>query len=133
MSFTDQDEIRRFIGGIFENAFQDDEIGPELTKTGQVLRFRFTEPDAVLIVDMVDQQVRQDEENCTPTATMSMKAETGNAYWQGKVNLPFAMARGKISVEGNVAGLLKVAPLGKKLFPVYIDSLKKAGREDLLV
>lgn len=133
MSFSDQDEARRYIGGIFEAAFQDDEIAPELVKTGQVLRFRFTEPDAVIIVDMVGQRVHQDEANCTPTATMAMRGETANAYWQGKVNLPFAMARGKIAVEGNVAGLLKVAPLGKKLFPVYIDSLKNAGREDLLV
>lgn len=133
MSFSNPDEVCHYIGGIFEAAFQDDEIGPELAKTGQVLRFRFTEPDAVLIVDMVGQQVHQGEDNSSPTATMSMRAETGNAYWQGKVNLPFAMARGKISVEGNVAGLLKVAPMGKKLFPVYIESLKNAGREDLLV
>jgi hypothetical protein len=43
------------------------------------------------------------------------------------------MARGKIKVDGNVANLLKLAPLGKKLYPVYIGALRNDGRTDLLV
>ena len=63
---------------------------------------------------------------------MKMSADTGNAYWQGKVNLPLAMAKKKIKVDGNVASLLKLAPLGKKLYPPYIERLKADGRDDLL-
>lgn len=134
MSFANEDEVRRYIGGIFETAFKDPEIGPKLVDTGIVLKFAFTEPDAVLIVDMPNQQVYQgDVAGLDRSATMSMKCEVGNAYWQGKVNLPFAMARGKISVDGNVASLLKLAPLGKKLYPTYIEALKNDGRDDLLV
>jgi hypothetical protein len=64
---------------------------------------------------------------------MSMTADTGNGYWQGKVNLPLAMAKKKIKVDGNVASLLKLAPLGKKLYPGYVQRLKDDGRDDLLV
>lgn len=134
MSFTDEDEVFHYIGGIFESAFKDEEIGPKLVDTGLVLRFKFTEPESTLVIDMPHQQVlKGDGAGPGPSATMSMKGETANAYWQGKVNLPFAMARGKISVEGNVASLLKLAPLGKKLYPVYVDRLKSDGRTDLLV
>ena len=63
---------------------------------------------------------------------MTMTADTGNAYWQGKVNLPLAMAKSKIKVQGNVAALLKLAPLGKKLYPRYIATLQADGRDDLL-
>ena len=134
MSFSNEDEVYRYIGGIFETAFKDEEIGPQLADTGLVLKFDFTEPNSVLFIDMANQQVHQGAAaGLEPSATMSMKGETANAYWQGKVNLPFAMARGKISVEGNVASLLKLAPLGKKLYPVYINNLKNDGREDLLV
>lgn len=134
MSFTNQYEVRRYIGGIFETAFEDAEIGPKLVETGLVLQFQFTEPDAVLTIDMPSQKVLEgDQPGVDPTAVMSMKGEVANAYWQGKVNLPFAMARGKIAVQGNVAALLKLAPLGKKLYPVYIDSLTSDGRRDLLV
>lgn len=134
MSFNNEDEVRRYIGGIFETAFQDAEIGPKLVDTGLILKFRFTEPDSALTIDMAGRQVHKGDVSELPaTAVMSMKGETANAYWQGKVNLPFAMARGKIAVEGNVAALLKLAPLGKKLYPVYIDNLKNDGRNDLLV
>jgi putative sterol carrier protein len=64
---------------------------------------------------------------------MTMTADLGNAYWQGKVNLPMAMAKRKVKVDGNVASLLKLAPLGKKLYAGYIQRLKDDGRDDLIV
>ncbi|SNR82903.1 SCP-2 sterol transfer family protein [Haloechinothrix alba] len=134
MSFKDEDEVARYIGGIFQEAFKDEELGPTLADTGLVVSFRYTEPDAVLTVDMGNHQVYQGErDDVDPSATMYMKAETANAYWQGAVNLPFAIARGKVTVEGNVASLLKLAPLGSKLFSVYTGMLERDGRQDLLV
>ena len=53
---------------------------------------------------MANQVVREGHDGGSAAmATMSMTADTGNAYWQGKVNLPLAMAKKKIRVEGNVA------------------------------
>ncbi|WP_040863561.1 SCP2 sterol-binding domain-containing protein [Nocardia niigatensis] len=133
MAFQNSAEVERFIGGVFSAAFADPEIGPKLRNTGLVLRFAFTEPDADLVVDMVGQTVGGGEGQPAPHATMRMTADTGSAFWQGKVNLPLAMARRSIVVEGNIASLLKLAPLSKRMFPVYIASLKEAGRNDLLV
>jgi putative sterol carrier protein len=133
MPFTDQAEARKYIGGIFEVAFADEEIGPKLKETGIVLRFIFSEPDAVVIIDTTTATITDGTGPAEPTATMLMTADIGNAYWQGKVNLPLAMAKSKIKVEGNVAALLKLAPLGKKLYPAYIETLKADGRADLLV
>jgi hypothetical protein len=133
MGFKNSAEVAAYIGGIFEAAFDDPEIGPKLVDTGLVIAFDFTDPEAVVVIDMANKAVREGVAGGTaPTATMSMTAETGNAYWQGKVNLPLAMAKKKIKVEGNVASLLKLAPLGKKLYPVYIDRLKADGRDDLI-
>ena len=98
MRFNDAADVHKYIGGIFREAFEDDDGTGE---TG-------------------------------PTAVMSTSADTGNAYWQGKVNLPIAMAMGTIKVEGNFASLLKLAPLGKKLYPRYVGTLKRDGRDDLL-
>jgi putative sterol carrier protein len=133
MSFNDAADVHKYIGGIFREAFEDDEIGPKLRATGIVLQFRFSEPDAVVVVDTVSATVTDGTGAIRPTAVMSTSADTGNAYWQGKVNLPLAMARGRVKIEGNVAGLLKLAPLGKKLYPRYVGTLKRDGRDDLLV
>ncbi len=67
------------------------------------------------------------------TATMAMSSAVSNAYWQGKVNLPMAMARRRITVSGEIGTLLKLAPLSKKLFPVYVERLRADGRDDLVV
>ena len=134
MGFTDSAEVTKYIGGIFEAAFEDPEIGPKLVATGLVVAFDFTDPQAVVVIDMANKSVREGVAGGTPpSATMFMTAETGNAYWQGKVNLPLAMAKKKITVEGNVASLLKLAPLGKKLYPTYIARLQDDGRTDLIV
>ncbi len=134
MGFNNADEVTKYIGGIFEAAFEDPEIGPKLVDTGLVIAFDFTDPEAVVIIDMVNKSVRQGHEGGPPAmSTMAMTADIGNAYWQGKVNLPLAMAKKKIKVDGNVASLLKLAPMGKKLYPIYIQRLKDDGREDLLV
>jgi hypothetical protein len=133
MGFHDSAEVSKYIGGIFEAAFDDPEIGPKLVATGLVVAFDFTDPDAVVLVDMPNKAVSAGgDSGPAPSATMAMTAETGNAYWQGKVNLPLAMAKKKIKVDGNVASLLKLAPLAKKLYPVYIQRLEDDGREDLL-
>jgi hypothetical protein len=134
MGFQDSAEVAKYIGGIFEAAFEDPEIGPKLVDTGLVVAFDFTDPDALIVVDMVNKTVRESlESGPAPMSTMSMTADTGNGYWQGKVNLPMAMAKKTIKVNGNVASLLKLAPLGKKLYPRYIDRLKTEGRDDLIV
>jgi len=134
MGFRDSAEVAKYIGGIFETAFDDEEIGPKLVDTGLVVAFDFTDPEAFVVIDMANKSVREGlEGGLPPTATMSMTAETGNGYWQGKVNLPLAMAKKKIKVEGNVASLLKLAPLGKKLYPRYIERLTNDGRDDLIV
>lgn len=132
MTFKDSDEVRHYIGGVFTRAFEDAELSPRLAGTGAVLKFDFTDPDTVLVIDMVGQTVGDGSGQPEPTATMRMTSDLGSAYWQGKVNLPLAMARGRIKVEGNVAGLLKLAPLGKKLFPAYVAALEADSRQDLI-
>lgn len=132
MAFKDADEVRHYIGSVFRAGFDDAEIGPRMQATGLVVKFDFTDPDADLVIDMANQEIGDSAGMPDPDATMRMTAEVGSAYWQGKINLPLSMARGKIKVEGNVASLLKIAPLGKKLFPLYVDNLRAAGREDLI-
>lgn len=133
MTFASSDEVVKYIGGIFETAFEDDELAPRLQATGVVLRFAFTEPDTDLVIDFANATVQQGAGALEVGATMAMTAEVGNGYWQGKVNLPLAMAKGKIKVDGQVAPLLKLAPLSKRLYPVYVERLTADGRTDLLV
>jgi hypothetical protein len=133
MPFSNADEVVHYIGGIFETAFATDEIGDKLAATGIVLLVRSTDPESQFTVDMANRKVIAGDSGPAATASMTMSADTQNAYWQGKVNLPFAMARKQVAVSGNVASLLKLAPLSKRLFPAYVERLRADGREDLVV
>ncbi len=132
MTFSDSSEVVKYIGGIFEQAYLDPELEQKLKANDLVLQFNFTDPDTVIVIDFAAGEITQ-APAADPGVTMTMSADTGNAYWQGKVNLPLAMAKSKIKVEGNVAKMLKVAPLSKKLFPQYVETLKADGRDDLVV
>ena len=133
MGFSSSAEVVKYIGGIFEAAFADEELGPRLRATGVVLEFALSDPDTVLVVDTVNGRVLEGDESVTVHATMSMSVDVANAYWQGKENLPLAMARGKIKVDGEIATLLRLAPLTRKLYPTYVERLTSDGRDDLLV
>lgn len=133
MGFANADEVVKYLGGIFEEAFRDPELGPKLRGTGIRLRTTYSDPDVTLLVDMAAGVVAVVEETDDGGAEMKMSADTGNAYWQGKVNLPLAMAKGKVKVTGDIASLLKLAPLSKKLVPAYVERLNADGRADLLV
>ena len=47
MAFNNSEEVTKYIGGIFERAFEDPEIGPKLVETGLVVAFDFTDPDTL--------------------------------------------------------------------------------------
>ena len=132
MGFQDSTEVVKYIGGIFERAYDDPELAAKLKNAGIVLKFDFRDPDVILVIDMANGTVQEGVGDLDVDAEMTMSADVGNAYWQGKVNLPLAMAKGKIKVGGNVAAMLKVAPLSKQLFGAYVERLKADGRDDLL-
>lgn len=133
MPFKNADEVVHYIGGVFQTAFVTEGIGDKLAATGVVLLVRSTDPDAAFIIDNANRRVIPGDDALEPSATMTMSAELQNAYWQGKVNLPVAMARKQIKVSGQIGQLLKIAPLSKALFVGYIARLKRDGREDLII
>ena len=133
--FANEDELYRYVGGIFEAALADPELRPKLQNTGMILQSRCAEPDCSLVIDLPGAVVYKGSDPAAPapSATMSMSTTTANAYWQGKVNLPFAMAKGTVKVEGSVTRLVQLAPLSKRLFPVYVERLRADGRDDLVL
>lgn len=133
MAFNNSDEVVTYLGGIFEAAFKDPELSEKLQSTGIRLQTTYTQPDVSLLIDLAKGEVSRVDGRIDDAAEMTMSAETGNAYWQGKVNLPLAMARGKVKVTGEIGSLLKLAPLSKKLIPAYVERLEADGRQDLLV
>ncbi|MGH8965277.1 MAG: sterol carrier protein [Actinomycetes bacterium] len=132
-AFKDDAEVYEFLGGIFRHGMQDQALVDKLRPSGIVLRITYTDPDAVLTVDMPGTKVHEGAGNGPdPNVELFMTADTGNRFWLGKVILPVALAKGQVRAKGPVAKLLTVLPMAKSLFSPYREQLQAAGRTDLL-
>jgi putative sterol carrier protein len=133
--FKDQTEVYQYIGGIFEEALADPELGQKFAASGVILRVTYSDPDSVLTVDMPSKKVFHGEDarnGPKPVVEMSMKADVAHRFWLGEVNITTAMAKGQVKAKGPIPKILKLVPLTKILFPRYRESLIRSGRTDLV-
>jgi putative sterol carrier protein len=58
---------------------------------------------------------------------MFMSADDGHKFWLGELNIPMAMARKKIKIDGSVGVLLKLLPAMQPAFGMYRAYLDERG------
>jgi putative sterol carrier protein len=133
--FKDADEVYAYIGKLFEDLSQDEELAPKFQKANTVVQYRYREPESVITVSLLDGEdgrVDCGETDLEPEVVMTMDADTAHRFWLGKVNVTVALARGQMKAKGPVAKILKLVPLTKPIFPRYRAILEQSGRQDLL-
>jgi putative sterol carrier protein len=133
--FKDADEVYAYIGKLFQNLADDEELSPKFRKANTVVQYQYRNPESQITVDLReggDGQVDCGESTLEPEVIMSMEADTAHKFWLGKVNVTVALARGQMKAKGPVAKILKLVPLVKPVFPRYRAQLEEAGRDDLL-
>ena len=132
--FKDDAELYQFIGRLFEELAEDEELSPKFRKANTVVQYVYRNPESQITVDL-----REDSDgrvDCGPTelepeVVMSMEADTAHKFWLGGVTVTVALARGQMKAKGPVAKILKLVPLVKPVFPRYRKLLDDAGRGDL--
>lgn len=67
-----------------------------------------------------------------PDVTFESSADVGHAFWQGKLNVPLALARGQVKARGAIARALKLLPLLPPLYQMYREVLEARGEGALL-
>ena len=134
--FKDADEVYSFIGKLFEDLAEDEELAPKFQKANTIVQYRYRNPESVITVKVKENEDGQvdmgDDTALEPEVVMSMEADTAHRFWLGKVNVTVALARGQMKAKGPVAKILKLVPLTKPVFPRYRKMLEEAGRQDLL-
>jgi putative sterol carrier protein len=133
--FKDADEVYAYIGKLFEDLTEDEELAPQFRKANTIVQYRYREPESTITVKLIDGedgQVDLGDTTLEPEVVMSMEADTAHRFWLGEVNVTVALARGQMKAKGPVAKILKLVPLTKPVFPRYRQMLEDSGREDLL-
>ena len=133
--FKDEAEVYAFIGRLFQELVEDDELAPQFQKANTIVQYQYREPESQITVKMIEDeepQVDLGPSELEPEVVMTMEADTAHKFWLGGVNVTVALARGQMRAKGPVAKILRLVPLVKPVFPRYRKILEEAGRDDLL-
>lgn len=134
--FASSDELYEIFTPYLEELVKDPAIGPKFVKANTAFRVNYTGPTAIFALD-----ARQDppavfagEEaaSCDVEVELTMSADDGHTFWLGKLNMPVALARKKIRVDGPIAKMLGILPALQPAFAQYRAYLASAGQESLV-
>jgi putative sterol carrier protein len=133
--FKDDQEVYQYIGKLFQDLADDEELGPRFRKADTIVQYRYSNPNSQITVKMKDGEEGQVDFGPTemdPEIVMTMEADTAHRFWLGNVNVTMALAKGQMKAKGPVAKILKLVPLVKPVFPLYKEMLENANRDDLV-
>jgi putative sterol carrier protein len=120
--FGSDQEVYKYVGGVFRAAAEHPVAGPKLKAAGVTLQLTYTDPGSQLTVKFADpMEVIEGDTDETPDVQLFMTADTADKYWRGEYNLAVGLAKGAVKAKGPVNKVLKLVPLTKPLFPIYKD------------
>jgi putative sterol carrier protein len=99
--FSDEAEVYRYLGGVFEQAKQTD-AGPKLASADIDLQIYYSDPDSQLLVTMRGDNigVHSGEENEDADVKLYMPADIADKFWRGEYNLAVGLAKGQVKAKG---------------------------------
>ena len=129
--FNDTEHFYSVLVPFFNKLKDDPNIGPKIMASGLVIRFCYTEPDAMITIDCPNgNNVIAGPVEIEPTVTLTMKAIVAHRFWLGKVNLMVALTKREITAKGPLPALMKLLPLIKNAYGMYAEYLREIGMED---
>jgi hypothetical protein len=131
-SFESRAQFREVMDKVFTIMSTDPDMGPQLRDARVPQRFEFPDVDAVVNITYDDSGGEQnlrwvwsDDVEWDPQVEMTMDSEVANKYFQGKENVPMALARRRIKSSGDVKAALKLMPITKPVFAQYRALLER--------
>jgi len=142
--FKSKAEFVEIMDDLFELMSTDPEMGPKLAAARVPQRWAFMDFKIALNVTYADAKSAQKghylkwvwgDKECDwkPVVVMKMNSDVANRYFQGKENVPIAIARGRIKASGSVPKALKLIPISKPIYRIYREMLEDKGLDHLLL
>ena len=130
--FQSPSEFREVMDRTFALMSEDPDMGPKLRDADVPQRFEFDDLD--LVVNIRASQageegnlhwVWDDDVEWEAKVRMTMSSEVANKYFQGKENVPIAIARRRIKAGGDVKSALKLIPITKPVYERYREMVER--------
>jgi hypothetical protein len=131
-AFRSAKEFRDVMDRVFALMDGDPDMGPRLRDADVPQRFEFEDLDLVVNVRAATSGEDanlvwewSDDVAWEPKVQMTMSSETANKYFQGKENIPMALARRRIKAGGDVKAALALMPITKPIFGHYRELVER--------
>ncbi len=127
--FKDSSTFEAVITGFFKLVTDTPEIAAKLLASGLVIRFQYSDPEVVVLVDCSGEKidVRTGDKETKVQVEMSMSSDIAHKFWFGKVNLLAALARKQMIARGPIPKILALLPAIKPTYNMYPEYLDKNG------
>lgn len=137
--FSDSKDVISCIGGLFDWAGQQEELGRKYRASGMIIRLNYTEPDAVLTIDCKNPPKREGmlidwvegDGGLEADVEFFMKTDVAHRFWLGKINLLVALTKRDVVAKGPIFKVMKLLPLLKPLYGQYPRILEEKGKAEL--
>lgn len=129
--FKTTEEFEKVIVGFFNLIGNTPIIADKLLESKMVIRFIYTEPDLVVVVDCSGEKanVRPHDTETKALVEMTMTADIAHRFWFGMVNLTKALTRKEMVAKGPIPKVLKLLPAIKPSYTMYPKYLDENGFE----
>ena len=139
--FRDTEQFYDTVGELMNQASMDPKVGPKIAKSGIIIQFRYSEPEAMTTIDAKSKSthpkryvdVINGDCDLKPDVLMTMKADVAHAFWHGKVNLVGAMAKKEIVAKGPIPKIIKLLPAVEPLYKEYPKLLREKGYDSMIM
>ena len=127
--FNDSETFEKLLGGFFKLMADTPVIADKLLASNLIVRFRYSDPDVVIVVDCSGDRVdvRPGDMETKEIVDMSMSADIAHKFWFGKVNLMAALTRKQMIAKGPIPKILKLLPAIKPSYAMYPKYLEENG------
>jgi len=121
--FGSTQEMYDHFSPYMEQLVNDPVVGPKFVAANTSFRVNYSDPDGVMVLDATqDPAVNKAGEEAKAhdaEVDLFMSADDGHKFWMGDLNLPLAMARKKVAIQGPVTKLLGMLPAITPAFGKY--------------
>jgi len=132
--FRDTEHLYEVLGALFDRVRQDPVISHRLLEGNLVVRFRFTDPEGVVTIDLRQAPLSYEfgPSDLQPDVEMIQSGDTAHQFWLGRLNTARVIATRKVVARGSVPKALALLPAVKPAFDLYPEVLAELGYEDMV-
>ena len=134
MAYEKAEDLYKVFELTLQKVLKDEKLVEALGGTGMIVGIKVPNIDATMTLELKGSlKYSFGPTELKPDVTTVNDDVIFNQFWQGKLNLIMAMTKGQVKSTGAVTKMLKILPKIGPIYKMYAESLKEAGREDLII